>query len=101
MRRFLIAVFVALTLTEMMVSPLVCKACCPSSEQQGRDSDDCSPWCVSCTCCHLAHTVCPEVPPAAAVSQVVEPGFTESLAPLPVTPPRDILHVPLSLTSAV
>ena len=95
MRRLGMALFVALILSEIVVSPLICLQCCPSQEQSGDDHEACSPWCVACTCCHLAHTVCPEMPQAPIALETVQLRMAEAAVPLPVNPPRDILHVPL------
>ena len=95
MRRLLSALFVALILAEVIVSPLVCERCCPTADQGHDQPDACSPWCVACTCCHLAHAVRPEVPQVPLVPTSLAEAL-EQVTPIGcMTPPREILHVPL------
>jgi hypothetical protein len=98
MRRIATALFVALILGEVVVSPFICLQCCPSQGQSEGDHDPeaCPPWCVACSCCHLTHSVRPEMPQPAVVQQTTPVYLVDSVTPLLFTPPREVLHVPLT-----
>jgi hypothetical protein len=92
MRRFALAVVVALlTFSASGLSSLVIAEPCTRQEQPGHDGA-CPPTCVTCGCCaQAAETV------AVVVPVVVDAPLAETPDVLPVVPrttPRDILHVP-------
>lgn len=96
MRRIVTTLFVVLILGEVVASPFFCLKCCPSQEQGADDHEACSPWCVACTCCHSTQTVSPEAPPVPVVLAIRQVETREVSILLPITPPREILHVPLA-----
>jgi hypothetical protein len=96
LRRLLTVLFATLILGEIAVSPILCLQCCSSQEQGGQDHEACSPWCVGCTCCHSTQTVSPETPQPLVALGAVQVIAPEVSVPLPASPPRDILHVPLA-----
>ena len=85
-------VIALLTFGASGVWALVLDEPCRAYEQSGREDGACPPTCVTCACCAQA------VEPAALlIATSPEPPIVEAdetIASLPKTDPRDILHVP-------
>ncbi len=99
MARILLGLLLALSLGEVIASPVlaafeVCTATCPDDRPDGT----CEPTCADCACCShgvrpLSTASVPETPLARFVREL--PPQPTPIAPLSV--PCDIFHVPLSL----
>jgi hypothetical protein len=99
MGRILLGLLLALSLGEVMASPVlaaieVCTATCPDDRPDGT----CDPTCADCVCCsHGVRPLDAASMPATPIAPFVR-ELPEQPAPIaPLSAPRDIFHVPLSL----
>jgi hypothetical protein len=97
-RQFVLAIIVGLlTFSASGLPTLIAGEPCTGYEQPGSEDAACPPTCVTCGCC--AQTIEPAVIPATSSLEAPDADVSPLIPHLAKTSPRDILHVPKSLSA--
>lgn len=97
MRPALFALFIVF-LVQSAIMPLAAAEDCAIQEPQHSD-DDCSPLCVLCVCNPVGHAFKMELVRAITIGSDPLPASVVLTEATPDAPPREILHVPLSVSA--